>query len=465
MSRLDALFLHAPRFDGSRREVMVLPLGIPALANLLADEGRSVEILHLGIEPEVDPTFSLRRALNELRPRLVLVSLQFNPQTRAAIDTARAARVYAPDAKIVMGGLTATVFSQDLVALGVADVVVRGDAEVPLPALARVLLDGDGTLADVPNLSYRDGDSVRTSPRRWMLDAATTARLRHGDLGRLRHREAYVARSLYADFSEGTRGSKGYPHATYLNAGRGCTADCTCCGGSASTQLRIAGRAGVILYPIDKLARDVHDAIASGARVLRTCFDPPEARSHIQRWFQRIRDDEVHLRAIYDFWTPPPPAFLADFARTFETGSLAVFSPDAGSTAVRKRIRGYAYSNERLLASIREAEDAGLEVHCFFSVGLPTETSADVEETARLVETIRRETRAAVSATPMFVDPGSALSHDPARWSVRLVRRTLRDFYEEAGVPGGPGFETEHFTEQQALDACRRVLGAAGVRA
>lgn len=460
MGRLDALFLHAPRFDGDRREVMVMPLGVPALANLLLDDGRTVEILHLGIEPEVDASFSLRRAVREREPRVILVSLHFNPQTRAAIDAARAARAYAPEAKIVMGGLTATVFAHELVALGLADVVVRGDGEEPLRALMRVLLDGEGALAAVPNLTYRDGNEVRVSSGRWSLDVATAGKLRHGDLRALRHREAYVARSLYADFSEGSKGSEGYPFAAYVNAGRGCTADCACCGGAAGTQDLLSGRHGILAYPIEKLARDVADAVDAGARVLRSCFDPPEARRHVLDWFARLRADGLGPRAIWDLWAPAPRAFLEELARTFAAGSLAVYSPDAGSEAVRRRIRGYAYSNEQLLGSIREAEARGLDTHCFFAVGLPSETQADVEETARLVARIRRETRAAISVTPMFVDPGSPLSREPSRWSARLIRRSLRDYYEERGVRGGPGFETEHFSEQQAIDACKRVLEA-----
>jgi len=463
MSRLDALFLHAPRFDGSRREVMVLPLGVPALANLLARDGRTVEILHLGIEPEVDPSFSITRAIADLRPRLALVPLHFNPQTHAAIDAARRVRQVIPNTPIVLGGLTASVFARELASLPFVDAVIGGDAEEPLLRLARVILDGEGSFADVPNLTWRDSKGVHQSETRWVLDHDTASVLEHGSLRLLRHREAYVARALYADFSEGADGSKGYPFAAYLNAGRGCTSDCACCGGSASAQLLTAARTGVLLYPIDKLRKDVRDAVDDGARTLRTCFDPPEARAHIVRWFETIRAESIELRAIYDFWLPAPRAFLEDLARTFTAGSVAVFSPDCGSDAVRRRVRGYAYSNEQLLRSVAEAEDVGLSVHCFFGAGLPTETRADVDETARLIERIRRETRAAVSVTPMFIDPGSAIFRDPERFGVRLLRRGLRDFYAERGAAGGPGYETEHFTETEILGACSRLLAAAGL--
>ncbi len=461
--RLDALFLHAPRVRGDRREVMVLPLGVPALANLLDDEGRSVEILHLGIEPEVDRRFSLRRELARHRPRLVLVPLHFNPQTRDAIDTARRARAWAPDAKIVMGGLTASVFASDLCALGIADAVVSGDGEEPLRALARVLLDGEGRLSDVPNLTYVEDERVHESARRFVLDPETAGRLRHGSLARLRHRDAYLGRALYADFSEGAEGSAGYPQAAYLNAGRGCTAGCLHCGGSREAQQLTSAREGLLLYPLDKLVRDVREATGEGARVLRTCFDPPAARPHIERWLDAIRSDGARLRTVYDLWAPAPRRFLEVVSRSFEPGSMVVLSPDAGSEDVRRRVRGFSFSNEQLLRSIADAEDLGLGVHCFFSAGLAGETPADVDETARLIERIRAETRAGVSVTPMYLDPASAVFVDPDRFGLRLTRRTLRELYEEPGVPDGPGYETACFSEQEILDACARLRRVAGL--
>lgn len=463
MAALDALFLHVPRFDGERREVMVLPLGLPALVNLLEDDERAAGIVHLGIERDVDPAFSLRRLLHTFQPRLVLLSLHWNQQTRPVLDVARRVREWRPDATIVLGGLTASVFHREAARLPFVDAVVRGDGEGPLLALAAVVLDGRGTLADVPNLTWRDRDGrVHENPHTWTLDPATAARLRHGNLALLRHRDAYLDRALYADFSEGTEDIR-HRRAVFLNAGRGCPRSCATCGGAAESQRLTCARDGVLLYPPDKLVADVLDAAHEGASVLRTCFDPPGSRAHVVRWFEALRAHGLRLRLLHDFWYLPSRAFLAALARTFEPGSVAVYSPECGSEAVRFRVRGFPFTNRRLLRAIREAEDAGLRVHCFFSAGLPTETPADVDETARLIERIRRETGAAVSVAPMFVDPASPLSLDPARWGVRLLRRTLRDFYEERGLPGGPGYETAHFDEAGILAAVNRLLAVAGL--
>jgi radical SAM superfamily enzyme YgiQ (UPF0313 family) len=471
MDRLDALFVHVPRFAGARREIMVLPLGVPALANLLARDGRGVQILHLGVELEQDRAFSLRRYLEASRPRLTMLSLHWHQQTRAVIDTARRVRAWVPDTRVVLGGLTASVFAREIIeALPFVDAVVRGDGEQPVRELCRSVLDGSGDWSHVPNLVWRGAPgapagAVVENPARWALDEVHAADLRHGDLGLLRNRGAYVSRALYADFSEGAPGSTGYARAAYLNAGRGCTARCVCCGGAAESQAVTSGRTGVLLYPVEKLVRDAVDAWEGGARVLRTCFDPPAARAHVRRWLAALRAEGIRFEVVYDLWYLPSRELLGDLAASSAGRPLVVLSPECGSEAVRGRVRGLPFSNQRLLDAIAEAEGRGLRVHCFFSAGLPTETPSDIDETARLIERIRRATAAHVSVCPMVLDPASPMFLSPERWSVRLVRRTLRDFYVEKGVPDGPGYETEHFDERAILAACERLLAAAGMRA
>ena len=462
MNDLDALFLHIPRWVGSRREIMVMPLGLPALANLLADDGRRVEIVHLGIEREVDPSFKAREMLAASTPRVLLLTMHWHYQIRPVIDFARHARGWHPEMKIVLGGLTASTFAHEIVAsLPSIDAVVRGDGEEPVRALARAILDGSGGFADVPNLVWRDasGAIVENTPG-WLLDEATASTLRHGDLALLRHRDAYVRRALYADFSEGVEGSEGYGHAAYLNAGRGCNADCVSCGGASESQRLTSHRNGVLLYPIPKLMRDVRDSISHGAKVLRCSFDPPPGRAHIRRWFDAIRTEGLRMGLIYDFWYLPTPAFLDDMVSTFER-SVVVLSPECGSEEVRLRVRGLPFRNDKLMQAIRACEDRGIQVHCFFTAGLPTETPSDIDETARLIKEIRQQSRATVSVCPMVLDPASPLFLHPERWGARLLRRSLRDFYEGAGLAEGPGYETEHFSEREIVETCDRLLALA----
>jgi radical SAM superfamily enzyme YgiQ (UPF0313 family) len=466
MQSLDAAFVHVPRWDSGRREIMVMPLGVPAMANLLASQGRRVAMLHLGIEREVNAHFSLRAWLKTHLPKLVLLSLHWHPQTRPVIETARAIKTWLPESKVILGGLTASVFAREAMeSLPFIDGVVRGDGEEPLSQLARVMLDGSGELSKVANLVWRSGDTIRDNGHSWSLDEALSGGLRHADLRLLEHARAYMDRALYADFSEGAPGAEGYARTAYLNAGRGCHADCVTCGGAAQAQRLTSLRNGILLYPLNKLTADVRDAAAQGAQSLRMSFDPPPARGHVMRWFEAIRAEGIGFRLLYDLWYLPGAQLLDTMQRCFEPGSVVVLSPECGSERVRMTMRGMPFSNERLLRAIRDSEAHGLSVHCFFTAGLPTESPADIDESARLIERIRRETQSAISVCPMVLDPASPLFQAPQDFGVRLVRRTLGDFYDGKGVAGGPGYETSYFDEAGILGACNRLLQVAGLPA
>lgn len=460
MAVLDALIIHVPRFSEGRREIMVMAAGLPALANLLTDEGFSIEILHLGIESEVQRGFSLQRYLLTHRPRLVLLSLHWNQQTRPVLDVVEKVRRWLPEARIILGGLTASVFAEDLLSsLPSIDGVIRGDGEEPLKVLARAVLERRGNIHDVPNLVWRDsGGEVHQNSRWWVIDAETAGKMRHGNLERLRHHKAYLERALYADFSPGVEGSEGYPRATFLNAGRGCLSRCICCGGAASSQMITSGRESVVFYPKEKLLRDVGDAYAQGARTLRTSFDPPGSRRHIKAWLGQMRADGIELRVIYDLWGLPTAGLLDAIAACSKERSMVVYSPECGSEHVRRIVRPRSFSNAQLLRSVHDAEERGVDVHIFFSAGLPGERPNDVDQTARLIESIRQQTGASVSVAPMFIDPASALWCEPERFGVRLLRRTLQDFYDWTGRSDGPGYETEHFDEGEIVVAVQRLV-------
>jgi radical SAM superfamily enzyme YgiQ (UPF0313 family) len=467
---LDAIFLHVPRFRGERREIMVLPTGLPALANLLADEGRQVELVHLGIESDlgsrsVGERFSLRRHLEARDPRLVLISMHWNQQVRPVIDVAQRVRGWLPEARIVLGGLTASVFAEDILgSLPFVDAVVRGDGEEPLRLLARVWLDGRGSLSEVPNLLWRDREgAVHRNDRTWVLDEATAGRLRHGDLSLLCHHAEYLERALYADFSQGTDVPRGYARAAYLNAGRGCPRGCLGCGGSGVSQWETSRRLGSLLYPLEKILRDVREVRQLAAEVLRTSFEPPGSQAHILSWYRAIAAEGLDFRLITDLWELPTVELLETIHSCFSGGAIVILSPETGSETVRAKVRSPGFTNDALVRGLLEAEARGLETHCFFSAGLPGESRAQIDETARLIERVRRETKAGVSVTPMTVDPASPLWLEPDRFGVRVVRRGLADFYDERGLPGGPGYETEEMTEGEILDACNGLLAVAGL--
>ncbi len=135
------------------------PYGIYMLASVLRNAGHEVviaDLVALGSE-NIEP-FS-RHLGNCALVGIGATSLSW-PTACAAI---RQIRVLRPDVPIVLGGIHPTMFDRYLLHAFPIQYVIRGEAEIALPALCNCL-EASGDLAQVPNLSWRrqpDGAVIR----------------------------------------------------------------------------------------------------------------------------------------------------------------------------------------------------------------------------------------------------------------------------------------------------------------
>jgi len=148
-------------------DVVAPPLGLAQLAGCLEAAGIAVEILdanalELGWA-------GLEGAIAGAAPDLIgmTVFTPFVPEVARAVGVARRA---APGATIVLGGPHATfTVEETLQTMPEVDIIVRGEGDQILPALARALEAGDG-LAGVPGVSYRGEGGVVENPAPPPLD-------------------------------------------------------------------------------------------------------------------------------------------------------------------------------------------------------------------------------------------------------------------------------------------------------
>lgn len=88
---------------------------------------------------------------------LVGISSLFTAYSEMALAVAHTAKAQLPDATVVLGGHHPTALPDAVMAEPAVDVVLRGEGEVGLPALARALRDGT-SLSDVPGVVLRRPD-------------------------------------------------------------------------------------------------------------------------------------------------------------------------------------------------------------------------------------------------------------------------------------------------------------------
>jgi radical SAM superfamily enzyme YgiQ (UPF0313 family) len=142
----------------------LIPVGLPALINLLKQNGVIVRGINYSLERQINPTFEFRDWLKQFpAARIILIDLHWYEHCYGAIQTARLCKEILPQAYTVLGGLSASGFSsQILEQIPEVDFIIRGDAEQPLLALVqRILQTGQSPhFTDIPNLSYRQGEAI-----------------------------------------------------------------------------------------------------------------------------------------------------------------------------------------------------------------------------------------------------------------------------------------------------------------
>ncbi|MCB0182817.1 MAG: cobalamin-dependent protein, partial [Caldilineaceae bacterium] len=205
---MDILYIHPAKQEVEARydkfaacpPYPFIPVGVIGFVNLLRAEGWQVAGLNLPLELALEPAFDLHAWLRtQAAAKLVLIDLHWYEHCFGALAVARAVKAVWPQTPVVIGGLTASNFAEEILAnFPVVDFIVRGDAETPLKLLAATCC-GDSTVAldDVPNLLYRQADKVTQNPRSYFANAADLDTLDFVTTDWLHHHRSYAALQHY----------------------------------------------------------------------------------------------------------------------------------------------------------------------------------------------------------------------------------------------------------------------------
>ncbi len=468
----DLLLLHAPSvYDFRERSILygpvsdmvpsstvfeMYPLGFLTMAGYLHDRGLHVRIVNLALRMMNDRKFDVPRFLAGLRPRAIGIDLHWLPHAHGALEVARLCKQLHPDVPVILGGLSATYFHEELARYPQVDYVLRGDStEPPLHELL-VALRRRGSVANVPNLTWKDGDGrVQVNPHRYLPDTLDYVDLRPELIADMVIRHRDLASVLPAQ--KWWRN----PISAVLTV-KGCSHDCVTCGASRETCTHLTKRTrpafrspASLVANIEALGRLSRAPIYLVGDVLQA--GPAAAREFLER-VQRAR---VRNEIVFEFLDLPPVEFLRDVDRHVERWSMEI-SPDSHDPVLRQAQDGEPpYENAQMEAVFSEA----LRLRCrqidvFFMIGLPQQTRESVMQTVAYCERLfgLGDKRLACFISPMgpFIDPGSRGFEQPERFGYRLFAHTLEEHRQLLVQPTWErilNFETLWMTRRELVDA------------
>jgi len=444
MTNYDVVIIHPPAVYDFRKKPLFpgalgasveqvqfnkVPIGMLSLAEYLDRHGYKVIVDNIGDRMINSTIFDVRQYLKKLSARVFAIGLSFQQHAPGALDMARLCKKLHPDSLVVMGGLTATRFHQEIVEkYEFVDAVVRAEAEKPFLELLRSL-ENHHRLTDTPNLTYRTpGGEIRTTPLR-----PASANLNEFEYTRF---DLIQPKTSIFPFNSPARWS--------LEVCRGCSYNCAICGGSAYTYKTYLGLNRPAFRSPGKIISDIKKLTEQNVRFIGLYQDPRMAGEKYWRELLAglVKERAEIERLSLDLLVPANEDFIKSAAQIGRQVVMHI-CPDTGSEVVRRKL-GRHYNNEQLLKTVQLCHQYGLSVTSFFSVGLAGETPEKVEETrllwSKLTEMETQDANGSLALGgpimgPIVIDPGSLAFDQPQQYGYNLHYKNLEEYVKGLSQP------------------------------
>ncbi|HSW57448.1 MAG TPA: cobalamin-dependent protein, partial [Dehalococcoidales bacterium] len=471
MPQYDVIFIHPPAIFDFRKKAIFpgpmgasveqvqfnkVPIGLLSLAEYLDRHGYKVIIDNLGDRMLENPLFDAEQHLKSLSAQVLAVGLHFQQHSPGAMDVARLCKQHHPDALVVMGGLTATCFHQEIIQkYPFIDAVIRAEAEKPFLQFMRAL-EKNRHITPTPNLTYRnERGTVQVTPL-----AKPSTDLDEFDYTRLDLLEPRT--SIFAP---------GIVPRWSLEVCRGCVYNCAICGGSAYSYKKYLGMDKPAFRSPAKIHQDIKSLNTQGIRVIGLYQDPrPAGQVYCNELFRLLKDPELEIdRLSIDLLVPADEEFVRLIVSTGRQVTVHI-CPDTGSDKVRAKL-GRHYSTAEFLKTVQICHRHLVPVTTFLSTGLAAETRQEMLETWELWDklsslesiALARQSSLGLGSLPLggpimgpiLLDPGSPAFDSPQQYGYKVLYRTLEEYIAALSGPSWLqwlNYETEVTNKQMIAE-------------
>jgi len=470
MTRPDLILLHAPsNYDFREHTIMygpisdvipstpvfeMYPIGLISIAAYLEKNGVHTRIINIANRMLRDRRFDVERFVKKLSASAFGIDLHWLPHAHGSLELARIVKSLHPSTPVIMGGLSASYFHQELIAYPQVDLVVRGDStEIPMLQLMKRIKAGE-PVDDIPNLSWKDKEgvahhnpltSVPTSLDEMPLDYAYPIKsvLKYRDL---------VGITPFGNWMR-------YPLTCAVTC-RGCNYDCVTCGGSRYAYKNSFGREKTAYRSPQLLVNDIVSIqryLNGPVFVIGDIRQPGEAYADELLWAMNAA--KVRVPIVLELFAPGGSDFFKRVNKAIPNYNIQ-WSPDSTDEEVRRAF-GKGYSNGEIENTIQGALENGCKrFDLFFMIGLPKQTYRSVMENAvylrALMGEFGRQRRLLPFISPLapFLDPASKAFENPEKYGYRLSCRTLEEHRKLLKSPSWKymlNYETEWMTKDEIV--------------
>ncbi|MDD4706334.1 MAG: cobalamin-dependent protein [Bacilli bacterium] len=218
------LYIH-PDTTELRDSQCAIPIGIVGINNIINDEGHNVVGISIPVEKFINRKFNLEEKVKSENPDVVLVDLHWAIYSYSSIETCRLIKKINKTIKTIIGGITASIYYKEILKeFDFIDLIIKGDSELPISLLFKDFSFNKDTLNNIPNISYRIDDNIYHNDITNLC--ANIDNFNYYNYDFLEHNDVLFKKQ--GKHKE----NKNRIKLAWIPTGRGCSFDCSYCGGN-----------------------------------------------------------------------------------------------------------------------------------------------------------------------------------------------------------------------------------------
>lgn len=390
------------------------PLGFQVMKQHLKGYDFDVKIVNLASLMLMYPTLDVERLLKHLKAPVYGVDLHWLIHCHGAVEIVQKLKQIHPDALIIMGGISATYYADELMRDTAVDVIIKGyDTLLPLTRLMEKVRQGSRDFRQIPNLQLQDELGN-------IIDTGFT----------YKPTENYNDAAVDWEFFQGATAVATTNKLIMTLPNSGCAYDCSWCGGSRYTYRRLMGlERTLITKDIDNITREIRSlqgAAQNTTIYALQCYS--ETKERLFTYLDVVREMKVQSVS-FEMYHLPDDETLQKMAAS--TQAYILLSPESHDREISRLAGRGNYSMAEMEAWIQRALAAGIAgVIIWFFIGMPRQTPQSVLDTVaycrRLLNKFPKQ-QVIPLICPMvpFLDPGSRLYEEPHKHGYHIFYHTL----------------------------------------
>jgi len=456
----DLFLLHAPSvFDFRERDDLLFaylsdsdsvnvtsifemyPLGFQVMKQHLKQNDFDVKIVNLASLMLMHPTLDVDRLLAHLQAPVYGVDLHWLIHCHGALEVVRKLKQIHPEALIIMGGISATYFAEELIRETAVDVVVKGyDTLLPLTQIMNQVRQNSRDFHRIPNLHYQDEKGT-------IFNTGFT------------HKPAnhYNNAAIDWKFFKNSMAAASTSKLIMTLPNSGCAYDCSWCGGSRYAYRHLMGlERTLVTKDLDHITselRSLQEAAKTTTIYALQCYS--ESKERLHTYLDVVKEMKYQSVSFETYHLPDENTLKRMGAAT---QAYILLSPESHDPEISRLAGRGNYTMAEMEAWINRALDAGIMgIIVWFFIGMPKQTPQSVMDTVAYCQSLlkkfpKQQVIPLICPMVPFLDPGSRLYEEPDKHGYRIFYKTLAEHRQAVIEPlwyKRLNYESEWMTRKQ----------------